>query len=73
MENLPDKIDSKFRYVLLAARRAEQIMHGATPKLEIPGQKPSRVAMQEIVEERVDWAYGPPEEIETEEGEEEEE
>ncbi len=66
MEKLPDKIDSKFRYVLLSATRAEQLMNGAPAKVELTGEKPSRVGMQEILEDKVDWAYGPPEEPEAE-------
>ena len=66
MENLPERIDSKFRYVLLAAQRAEQMMHGAVPKVEMAGHKLSRIAMQEIMEDRIEWGYGPPEEPEVE-------
>ena len=59
MLKFPDKVDSKFRFVLVAAARAEQMMRGARPKVE-PGQnKPGRVAMQEIREGAVDWGYGP--------------
>lgn len=60
MERIPEKIDSKFRFVLLAAERAEQMMRGARPKIEAPG-KPTRVALQEILGEAVEWDYGPPE------------
>jgi DNA-directed RNA polymerase omega subunit len=61
MRPLPDKIDSKFRFVLLAARRAEQIMRGAQPKVPAsPAGKPTRVAMEEVLEEAVGWDYGPP-------------
>src|SRR6476620_1980819 len=34
IQNMPDGVDSKFRLVLLIARRAEQLMRGARPKLE---------------------------------------
>lgn len=70
MQTIPEKIDSKFRFVLLAAERAEQMMHGARPRVEMPGRKQSRVAMREIMEERVDWDYGPPEAEEEAEAEE---
>lgn len=60
MALIPDKIDSKFRYVLLAAQRAEQIMMGATPKADRPQAKPCRVAMNEISSGAVEWDYGPP-------------
>lgn len=67
----PAKIDSKFRYVLVAAQRAEQLMKGARPKLEGKG-KPTRVAMEEVDRQMVDWDYGPapaPEPAEAAEGE----
>ena len=54
----PD-VDSKFRLVLVAANRAEQIMRGARPKIDAGKQKPTRVAMQEVAHNLVDWNYGP--------------
>ena len=56
---IPEKIDSKFRYVLLAARRAEQMVRGARPRVEIASRKPTRVAMREIDEDKIAWDYGP--------------
>ena len=64
----PERIDSKFRYVLLAAERAEALMRGARPKLEAEGLKAGRVAMEEIRTDAVEWDYGPaPEEAAAEE------
>jgi len=64
-EKFPDRIDSKFRYVLVAAGRAEQLMRGARTKVEMPGRKPTTVAMSETTQDLVEWGYGPsPEEIE---------
>lgn len=60
MEQIPDRIDSTFRYILIAAKRAEQLVRGARPRIEMPLRKPSRVAMREVVENLVDWDYGPP-------------
>ena len=62
----PD-IDSKFRRVLVAAHRAEQIMKGARPKVEAAKRKPTRVAMEEVDRSLVDWGYGPPPQPEPEE------
>ncbi len=59
MDQIPDRIDSRFRFVLLAASRAEQMMRGAEPKVASAQTKPTRVAMQEIVEDLVEWDYGP--------------
>jgi len=55
---IPEKVDSKFRYVLVAARRAEQLIRGGRPRLDRDG-KPTTVAMEEISRELVDWDYGP--------------
>jgi DNA-directed RNA polymerase omega subunit len=54
-----NKVDSKFRFVLVAAQRAEQLMRGARPKVEAGKRKPTRVAMQEVDANLVDWDYGP--------------
>lgn len=59
MREIPDKIDSKFRFVLLAANRAEDMMQGALSKIDDPGRKPSKLAMDEIQEDLVEWGYGP--------------
>ena len=75
MRPIPEKIDSKFRFVLLAATRAEQMMQGAPSKLDasdVDGKWAS-LAMDEISQDVVDWDYGPqPVEEELEEGDEQE-
>ena len=61
MDHLEDtKVDSKFRFILLAARRAEQVMRGARPKLVYKTPKVARGAMEEILADAVAWDYGPP-------------
>lgn len=52
-------VDSKFRYVLVVSRRAEQLMRGARPKTDGPvTQKPVRAAHNEIDRRLVEWGYG---------------
>jgi DNA-directed RNA polymerase omega subunit len=63
MDHIPEKIDSKFRYVLLSAHRAEQMMRGSQPKLPLDGGKITTVAMDEIRSGVVQWDYGPGEEM----------
>ena len=64
-------VDSKFRFVLVASHRAEQLMRGARPKVEAGKRKPTRLAMEEVTHGLVDWGYGPPpEETPEQEGEE---
>lgn len=60
MENKGPAIDSKFRRVLVAAHRAEQLMKGARAKVESGKRKPTRVAMEEVDRSLVEWGYGPP-------------
>ncbi len=54
-----DEMDSKFRYVLVVAERAEQLLRGARAKLDLPNVKPTRIAQEEIDQEMVEWGYGP--------------
>ncbi len=60
MENRGPAIDSKFRRVLVAAHRAEQLMKGARAKVESGKRKPTRIAMEEVERSLVEWGYGPP-------------
>ena len=64
MERIPEKIDSKFRFVLLASERAEQLLRGAKPKIDMGPLKPTRIAMNEISNDLVEWEYGPAPELE---------
>ena len=70
MSRFPERIDSKYRYVLLASKRAEQLVEGAMPKETGEKDKPTRVAMAEIAADKVAWDYGPAEEPEEEVAEE---
>jgi len=60
MEGLPEGIDSRFRYVLLVAKRAEQLIQGSVPKTRSRHAKPTRVAMEEIAKDQVKWHLTPP-------------
>ena len=69
-----EKLDNRFELVLLASRRARQIMDGAEPSLELENDKPTVVALREIAagnitEEVLDVVDNPPiEELFIEEG-----
>jgi DNA-directed RNA polymerase omega subunit len=60
MEGLPEGVDSKFRYVLLVSKRAEQLIQGSMPKLKSKHAKPTRVAMEEIARNQVKWQLSAP-------------
>jgi DNA-directed RNA polymerase subunit omega len=46
--DLPQKIDSKFRYILVAAKRARQLQAGARPLIQSSEKRLTRVAQQEV-------------------------
>jgi DNA-directed RNA polymerase omega subunit len=64
LDELPRGVDSRFRYVLLVSKRAEQLIQGAQPKMKSRHFKPTRIAMEEIDRDQVKWQLSPPEETE---------
>lgn len=60
MEGLPEGVDSKFRYVLLVSKRAEQLIQGAQPKIKPRHAKPTRIAMDEVEKNVVKWQLTAP-------------
>jgi DNA-directed RNA polymerase subunit omega len=53
----PPAIDSKYRMILLAAQRSKQLQRGADSRVDIDTRKnkPTRVAMKEIQNRRVNF------------------
>ena len=49
------EVDSKYRLIILAAKRSKQLQRGAQPKIEIDPQKhkPTRIALEEVMRGRV--------------------
>jgi DNA-directed RNA polymerase omega subunit len=47
-ENWSNEIDSKYRLVLLAAKRSKQLQKGAKPRVQSAAKKPTRVALEEV-------------------------
>jgi DNA-directed RNA polymerase omega subunit len=59
IQTIPEGVDSKFRLVLLIARRAEQLMRGARPKVASDRPlKPTRLAAEEFEDNQIRWDYG---------------
>jgi DNA-directed RNA polymerase subunit omega len=48
-----DGIDSNFRYVVMAARRARQLQNGSQPLIDSRSNKACRVAQEEIAAGKV--------------------
>ncbi len=45
---LNQELDSKFRFILVAAKRARQLQAGANPLVQAPTRKSTRVAQLEV-------------------------
>jgi len=52
---LPRDVDSKFRFITVAAQRAKQLQGGAKPRVETRSRKPTRVAVEETIAGTVSW------------------
>lgn len=50
VEDCLDNIENIFEMVLVAAKRARRIAHGADPLVELENDKPTVVALREIAE-----------------------
>lgn len=61
MRELPESIDSRFRYVLIASKRAEQLIQGSLAKTRSRHNKPTRVAMDEVDAGLINWTEAPEE------------
>jgi DNA-directed RNA polymerase subunit K/omega len=52
-------VDSKFRFIILASKRAKQILKGAKPKIELKSRNAVRIAQAEIMENLVEYEILP--------------
>ena len=55
MADLPAGIDSSFRFILIAAKRAEQLIGGARPRVTSRHVKPTTIALDELQSGAVPW------------------
>ena len=49
------QVDSKYRLIILAAKRSKQLQRGARPRIEIDPvkHKPTRIALEEVMRGKV--------------------
>ena len=54
-ETTTPEVDSKYRLIILAAKRSKQLQRGAQPRIEIDPQKhkSTRIALEEVIRGRV--------------------
>ena len=52
------EVDSKYRLIILAAKRSKHLQRGAQPRIEIDPQKhkPTRIALEEVMRGRVHFS-----------------
>ncbi len=48
-------IDSKYRKILIAAKRSKQLQKGARPRVSMPNAKMTRVALEEVERGLIDF------------------
>ena len=53
VEDCLENIDNIFEMVLVAAKRARRVAHGADPMVELENDKPTVIALREIAEGHV--------------------
>lgn len=53
------EIDSKYRLIILAAKRSKQLQRGARPRIDIDAtkHKPTRIALEEVIRGTVKFHY----------------
>jgi DNA-directed RNA polymerase omega subunit len=53
----PPEIDSKYRLIILAAKRSKQLQRGARPRIEIDALKHkfTRIALEEVIQGKVQF------------------
>jgi len=53
------EIDSKYRLIILAAKRSKQLQRGARPRIEIDPtkHKPTRIALEEVIQGTVPFSF----------------
>lgn len=54
-EAQPPELDSKYRLIIVAAKRSKQLQRGAKPRIDIDTQKhkPTRIALEEVIQGKV--------------------
>jgi DNA-directed RNA polymerase subunit omega len=61
MQKFPERIGSKYRFIIIAAERAKQLQNNARPKIKTKSAKPAFIAMKEIEEDLISFEIPEPE------------
>jgi DNA-directed RNA polymerase subunit omega len=65
-ETAAPEVDSKYRLIILAAKRSKQLQRGARPRIDIDAlkHKNTRIALEEVMQGRVNFSVNPPDDEE---------
>ncbi len=55
MQKIPERIGSKYRFIILAAERAKQLQNNAKPKIKTRSTKPAFIAMKELEQDLISF------------------
>jgi DNA-directed RNA polymerase subunit omega len=60
-ETQAPELDSKYRLIIVAAKRSKQLQRGAKPRIEIDPlkHKTTRIALEEVIRGKVPFHYKP--------------
>ncbi|MDI9612426.1 MAG: DNA-directed RNA polymerase subunit omega [Acidobacteriota bacterium] len=63
MLKIPERIGSKYRFIILAAERAKQLQNNAKPKIKTKSTKPAYIAIRELEEDLLSYEITEPVEM----------
>ena len=55
MIEIPESVDSKYRFVIISALRARQLQGGSRPLIDDMGRKATQVAQEEVLEDLISF------------------
>lgn len=65
MQQIPEGVGSKYRFIIIAAERAKQLQNNARPKVKTKSTKPSYIAMRELEQGLISFEITPIESAQT--------
>jgi DNA-directed RNA polymerase subunit omega len=57
IRSLLEKVDNKYSLVVIAAKRARQLVEGDEPIIDVDSNNPVTIAINEIEEKKIDFKY----------------
>ena len=59
MLKIPERVGSKYRFIMIAAERAKQLQNNAKPKIKTRSTKPAYIAIKELEQDLIDFEIPP--------------